>query len=464
MILATWYKRKVKASLMGQMYIDQKKILGIDIADKDENEKIWGRYVEAFKKGAYNFIKEEYDPVTRETIPRKYFSGGFKLGIEVLTEVPSPENVTFKSPKLMRTDGRAENAQSLSKDASEKTEVVYAGDGDLKYVEQGIRVKEMKVDHPPYVARFLRHINPNHSLLQRSGYLSAIAQDEAKGTRISLVHEIPHQVLEHSDRYKDLVTAIKDTAAFKNNKISFQDEEAMHFTLVGGLESSGKSIEDLKKEFVIALGENEPLHIKVKGPWANKYIYGRVFLRVYPEINVNTRENKVGQAIVSAGGKDNGVYPIPFFQLKDDLATAEELEIQRVFDDFQNQEILEYDIDQLSVVSFSNDLIANKKSISVNLGENNKAENINTNVSSGLASRSNIVRDYSEGLQGGINLNPQAMGMDIAKDGNGVELAFDPAMAAQFKQGDFAGVVPVILSITSVKDPLAALGLSPSTP
>ncbi|MEI8012477.1 MAG: hypothetical protein WCI27_08385 [Candidatus Omnitrophota bacterium] len=65
-------------------------------------------------------------------------------------------------------------------------------------------------------------------------------------------------------------------------------------------------------------------------------------------------------------------------------------------------------------------------------------------------------------LDGGINLNPQAMGMDVAKDGSGVELAFDPAMVARLKRGDFAGVVPVILSITSVKDPLASIGLSPS--
>ena len=28
------------------------------------------------KKASYNYIKEEQDPVTQETIPRKYFSGG----------------------------------------------------------------------------------------------------------------------------------------------------------------------------------------------------------------------------------------------------------------------------------------------------------------------------------------------------------------------------------------------------
>ena len=34
-------------------------------------------YLEAFKKGVYDYIKEDYDPATQEIIPRKYFSGGF---------------------------------------------------------------------------------------------------------------------------------------------------------------------------------------------------------------------------------------------------------------------------------------------------------------------------------------------------------------------------------------------------
>ena len=37
---------------------------------------IYQRYLKAFKKGVYNYIKEEPDPMTQEMIPRKYFSGG----------------------------------------------------------------------------------------------------------------------------------------------------------------------------------------------------------------------------------------------------------------------------------------------------------------------------------------------------------------------------------------------------
>ncbi|NTV29483.1 MAG: hypothetical protein HGA80_05325 [Candidatus Omnitrophica bacterium] len=76
LILAAWYKRKIKASILGQAYVDHKKTAGIDIVDQNEKERIWQKYVEAFRKGAYNLVKEEVDPATREAIPRKYFSGG----------------------------------------------------------------------------------------------------------------------------------------------------------------------------------------------------------------------------------------------------------------------------------------------------------------------------------------------------------------------------------------------------
>jgi len=83
-ILATWYKKNLKESLLGQVYVDQNKIKGIDIEDKNAKQKIYNQYVEAFKKGVYDFIKEDYDPVAQEIIPRRYFSGGARV-------VPGPE-------------------------------------------------------------------------------------------------------------------------------------------------------------------------------------------------------------------------------------------------------------------------------------------------------------------------------------------------------------------------------------
>ncbi len=76
MILATWYKKALKGSLLGKVYADKAKVKGVD-QDPANNQKIWEQYVAAFKKGAFNLIREDFDKYSQETIPRKYFSGGF---------------------------------------------------------------------------------------------------------------------------------------------------------------------------------------------------------------------------------------------------------------------------------------------------------------------------------------------------------------------------------------------------
>jgi len=79
LILATWYKRKIKDSIINQVYGDKNKTAGVDYKNSINVALIYQRYLQAFKKGVYNYIKEEYDPSTQETLPKKYFSGGASL-------------------------------------------------------------------------------------------------------------------------------------------------------------------------------------------------------------------------------------------------------------------------------------------------------------------------------------------------------------------------------------------------
>jgi len=86
MLLATWFKRELKASLLGQIYANKAKIRGVD-QDAKTNEEIYRQYLKAYKKGVFNFIKEDVDKYTNETIPRKYFSGGdvsYAMATEIL--------------------------------------------------------------------------------------------------------------------------------------------------------------------------------------------------------------------------------------------------------------------------------------------------------------------------------------------------------------------------------------------
>ncbi len=76
LILALWYKKKIKDSLLARAYADRNKTDGVGYGDDLNAQVIYQRYLEAFKKGAYNLIKEEIDPLTRQMVPRKYFSGG----------------------------------------------------------------------------------------------------------------------------------------------------------------------------------------------------------------------------------------------------------------------------------------------------------------------------------------------------------------------------------------------------
>jgi len=106
-ILATWYKINLKNSLLGQVYINQNKVKGIDLKDTQVNEDIYNQYLEAFKKGVYNYIREDYDPTSKELIPRKYFSGG--LGISASPILTVLEDQGANRPTLVTRGSLAED-------------------------------------------------------------------------------------------------------------------------------------------------------------------------------------------------------------------------------------------------------------------------------------------------------------------------------------------------------------------
>ncbi|MCK5180535.1 MAG: YdcF family protein, partial [Candidatus Omnitrophica bacterium] len=98
LILAKWYKETIKNSLLSQVYVDQNKIAGVDVDDKTIKDQIYARYMEAYKKGVFNYIKEDYDRLSQKIIPRKYFSGGLLIGAGDIHRTSSPVNES-KNPK-----------------------------------------------------------------------------------------------------------------------------------------------------------------------------------------------------------------------------------------------------------------------------------------------------------------------------------------------------------------------------
>jgi len=115
LILATWYKKKIKDSILEQVYADKNKTAGVgplvslrgaegDAAISNrttDTEYIYQQYLKAFKKGVYNYIKEESDPLTQQNIPRKYFSGGADLAMNVITHLGYKAFVINSDPSML---------------------------------------------------------------------------------------------------------------------------------------------------------------------------------------------------------------------------------------------------------------------------------------------------------------------------------------------------------------------------
>ncbi len=130
MILATWYKKTLKDSLLGQVYVDQAKTKGVDVEDKELKQRIYNQYIEAFKKGVFNYIKEDYDQVERKSVPRKYFSGGIDVRSSAITE----KNLSVLSGPIQQQPPRVREAFTSPLGENQKVAVglVLAGaDQDL---------------------------------------------------------------------------------------------------------------------------------------------------------------------------------------------------------------------------------------------------------------------------------------------------------------------------------------------
>ena len=117
LILAIWYKNKIKDSILSQVYADKNKTAGVNIDDPQEKQKIYERYLQAFKKGVYNYIKEDKIPYSfganpgGQTIARKYFSGGMlivpRLDYAMVTDVRVSQAIHHAGPSLIVQAGLA---------------------------------------------------------------------------------------------------------------------------------------------------------------------------------------------------------------------------------------------------------------------------------------------------------------------------------------------------------------------
>jgi len=121
MILATWFKKALRESVLATAYADKDKVAGVEGDDPAAKERIYQRYVEAFRVGVVDVTKKEQDSQTHRLVKRKYFSGG-AVGVDpkVVTEIPESAVGDFfdhTSRETVDTDLRpADKAQQPSLD------------------------------------------------------------------------------------------------------------------------------------------------------------------------------------------------------------------------------------------------------------------------------------------------------------------------------------------------------------
>ncbi len=75
-ILAKWYRERIEHTLLADAYVGKNLVSGVVSDEKMLKEEIYQRYIAAYKKGVFDYIKEEADTANGEKAVRKYFSGG----------------------------------------------------------------------------------------------------------------------------------------------------------------------------------------------------------------------------------------------------------------------------------------------------------------------------------------------------------------------------------------------------
>jgi hypothetical protein len=188
LILASWYKDNLKNSLLGQIYVDRGKTKGVHIDDATVNQKIYEQYIEAFQKGVYNYIKEDYDPTTQQIIPRKYFSGGNNFsGTPAIREdvtTITPQQAQNASSPLSRVEVTlVENADEHSKGISVRQTEIEAS-SPIQQSSYAIE-KESAIPHKPE--------DPNGFFSVNKAIKTAI--DSGRTTELSVDSEYRTQLL-----------------------------------------------------------------------------------------------------------------------------------------------------------------------------------------------------------------------------------------------------------------------------
>ena len=135
-ILAKWYRELVQDTLLADAYVGKNKVAGVTSDEKALREEIYQRYIAAYKKGVFNYIKEE-PAAGGDTLPRQYFAGGIEDF--AMKDVPLARTADFAAVSrstvgsVFRVDLAMKNADSSMVTSQEALD--YQAEVRRKFIE-----------------------------------------------------------------------------------------------------------------------------------------------------------------------------------------------------------------------------------------------------------------------------------------------------------------------------------------
>ncbi len=422
MILSTWYKRALKNSLLNHVYSNKSKTNGVENDDPAVKEKIYVRYLEAYRKGVFNYVKEETN-AAGETIPRKYFSGGIarNLGLkdhamEVVGNVAAGDSFELKTAALV----------------------------DASFIDASAATSDN------LTGRKMRRVPPR-KLSMKDGMKSqdaGMSKQTLTKTVIKLIDLSVNYLINCLEVINKSVTSGRVQVADKRD-----------VTKVAALPKDGSVGPRAKSKEELLLDPTTPLKkvmSKVRLAFAKEDMTPQKIQELAVQIKIYTHQKSNFWDMRSSAGiieyfLNYGIYVFEKFKdgHKDDQARCIALFLKEL----------------------SNGAVYEKADHLVGLEDHegeDRIKEVSWNVWGEMARSGTTIRppniDPAEDLKrdtnavdGGIDFNGKNLTLDVARDGNGSETKFDPAMVAHFEGGDFTGFVPIILKVT----PLGNIGLSP---
>lgn len=484
-ILAKWYKESLKTALLNQVYSNKAKIAGVGyiskMPQKSDINAIYQQYLQAYKKGVFNYIKEDVDQTNQQVITRKYFSGGVSAAMDLamLTTHEFLSRTSFglyKGLLLLISVAANINMAKISNAAMVSTaQPIAVADGS-------INVDKTTESAAAQGQGVFMEWFPNDGTELHSGESTYIPGDSL---RLDFFWNRKAFRNSQAERYLELSPEV-------DGKISIFSRLDDGSLRVGGAIKSGEKIElpgttltyngrgfickyngddfviviDAAMKSGVSDGRKPHGHRISRKFYVNHPPSGLEVTRAFVKHRRNlglSEKDQSGTVVVSSleNSKqavvqvekliDSAINIILDERQPGKVLTTLRL-LKSVLKNVQSQaywqsldQILKSDWDLLKMELDHNFTeIEPRNRLKAILNE------LKVKIHAEAGSKAML-------SPGGIDLN--ASKIDLQRKGSGVNIAFDPAMIAQFKTRNFKGIVPVITAITPIASFYPLLGL-----